>query len=68
MEKFDSDTTVAIISPVHGFSYPKITFDFIRNLPRGDNRVVLMATRAGMRIRNFVTPGLTGSGFFCRKR
>lgn len=61
---FDPETTIVIISPIHGFSYPKITFDFIKKIPKGNNRVVLMATRAGMRIRNFVTPGLTGVAFF----
>ena len=63
-ETFDLETVLVIISPIHGFSYPQITFDFIRRLPKGRNRVVLMATRGGMRIRNFVTPGLTGVAFF----
>ena len=63
LEMFDSETAIVIISPIHGFSYPKITFDFIKKLPKGNNQVILMATRAGMRIRNFVTPGLTGIAF-----
>jgi ferredoxin/flavodoxin len=58
------DALVFIISPIHGFNYPKITLDFIRNFPKGNNRVVLMNTRAGMKIGNFVTPGLTGIAFF----
>ena len=64
LEMFDSETAIVILSPIHGFSYPKIIFDFIKKLPKGNNRVILMATRAGMRIRNFVTPGLTGIAFF----
>ncbi|GHT63108.1 (4Fe-4S)-binding protein [Bacteroidia bacterium] len=64
LEMFDSETSIIIISPIHGFSYPKITFDFIKKLPKGNNQVVLMATRAGMRIGNYVTPGLTGIAFF----
>ncbi|GHT02254.1 (4Fe-4S)-binding protein [Bacteroidia bacterium] len=59
-----SDTLIIFISPVHGFNYPKITLDFIRRFPKGNNRVVLMCTRAGMRIGNIATPGLTGIAFF----
>jgi Pyruvate/2-oxoacid:ferredoxin oxidoreductase delta subunit/flavodoxin len=67
LEMFDTETTIVIISPIHGFSYPKITFDFIKKLPKENNQVVLMATRAGMRIGNYVTPGLTGVAFFVSK-
>ena len=67
IEMFNSETTIIIISPIHGFSYPKITFDFIKKLPKGNNQVILMATRAGMRIGNYVTPGLTGVAFFVSK-
>lgn len=52
-----------IISPIHGFNFPKITLDFIQHFPKGNNRVVLMNTRAGMKIGNWVTPGLTGIAF-----
>jgi ferredoxin/flavodoxin len=54
---------VLIISPIHGFNFPKITLDFIRHFPKGNNPVVLMNTRAGMKIGKFVTPGLTGVAF-----
>lgn len=57
------DTLLIFISPIHGFNYPKITLDFIRHFPKGKNRVVLMNTRAGMRIGKRVTPGLTGVAF-----
>lgn len=63
LKVLSSDTLIVIISPVHGFNYPKITLDFIRRFPQGDNSLVLMNTRAGMRIGHFVTPGLTGIGF-----
>jgi len=55
-----NDALIIIISPTHGFNFPKITLDFIRHLPKGGNRVVLINTRAGMKIGKFVTPGLTG--------
>jgi len=54
---------ILIISPTHGFNFPKITLDFLRNFPKGNNRVVLMNTRAGMKIGRFITPGLTGIAF-----
>lgn len=64
---------ILIISPTHGFNYPKITLDFIRRFPKGQNNVVLMNTRAGMKIGNFITPGLTGialilSAFILKKK
>jgi ferredoxin len=61
---FGSDTLIAIISPIHGFNFPKVTLNFIRHFSKGKNNVVLMNTRAGMKIGRFVTPGLTGIAFF----
>jgi len=63
LEPLDSNALILIISPVHGFNYPKITLDFIRRFPSGKNKVVLMNTRAGMKIGSFITPGLTGIAF-----
>ncbi|MGV8091296.1 MAG: EFR1 family ferrodoxin [Mangrovibacterium sp.] len=57
------NTLILIISPIHGFNFPKITLDFIRHFPKGNNRIALMNTRAGMKIGKFVTPGLTGIAF-----
>jgi ferredoxin len=57
------ETLLMIISPIHGFNYPKITLNFIGRFPRNSNRVVLMNTRAGMKIGRWVTPGLTGIAF-----
>lgn len=68
IEKSDStqikpDALIVIISPVHGFNFPKIMLGFIAHLPKGGNNVVLMNTRAGMKIGRFVTPGITGVAF-----
>jgi len=63
LELVNNNALIIIISPVHGFNYPKITLDFIRRFPSGKNKVVLMNTRAGMKIGSFVTPGLTGIAF-----
>ena len=63
LEPFNNNSLIIIISPVHGFNYPKITLRFIKNFPTGKNKVVLMNTRAGMKIGSFITPGLTGIAF-----
>lgn len=60
---FIDNALVLIISPIHGFNFPKITLDFIRHFPKGNNCVVLMNTRAGMKIGKFITPGLSGIAF-----
>jgi ferredoxin len=63
IETFSSDTLIVIISPIHGFNFPEITLNFICRFPKGINSIVLMNTRAGMKIGRFVTPGLTGIAF-----
>jgi Pyruvate/2-oxoacid:ferredoxin oxidoreductase delta subunit/flavodoxin len=63
LEPLDSNALIIIISPVHGFNFPKITLDFIAHFPKGKNKLVLMNTRAGMKIGPFITPGLTGIAF-----
>jgi Pyruvate/2-oxoacid:ferredoxin oxidoreductase delta subunit len=60
----EPDSLVVFISPVHGFNYPPIMLNFIMRFPKGKNKVVLMNTRAGMLIGNFITPGLTGIAFY----
>ena len=59
----DKNALIIFISPIHGFNYPKITLDFIRHFPAGEKRVLLMNTRAGMKIGSWITPGLTGMAF-----
>jgi Pyruvate/2-oxoacid:ferredoxin oxidoreductase delta subunit/flavodoxin len=63
LERIEPEDLIIIISPIHGFNYPKIVLEFIRHFPKGKNNVLLMNTRAGMRIGRFVTPGLTGVAF-----
>jgi len=58
------DALVVFISPIHGFNYPPVMLNFIARFPKGRNHVVLMNTRAGMRIGKVVTPGLTGIAFY----
>lgn len=63
IETSQTDTLIIIISPIHGFNYPNLVLKFLMNFPKGNNRIVLMNTRAGMKIGKFVTPGLTGVAF-----
>jgi len=70
---FDADTLIIFISPIHGFNYPQIVLNFISKFPQGRNKVILMNTRAGLKLKNVVTPGLTGiafllSSFILRKK
>jgi Pyruvate/2-oxoacid:ferredoxin oxidoreductase delta subunit len=62
-EIINSEDIIAMISPIHGFNFPKIMLDFIRRFPAGKNRIVLINTRGGLRIGRIVTPGLTGIAF-----
>lgn len=59
----DPDAHLGLISPVHGFNYPPIMLSFISRFSHGHNKVILMNTRAGMKIGSLVTPGLTGIAF-----
>jgi len=63
LKEITPDTIIGIISPIHGFNYPKITLDFIRKYPKGNNLIVLMNTRGSVKIGGFITPGLTGVAF-----
>jgi len=60
----EPNSLVVFISPIHGFNYPPIMLHFIMRFPKGENKVVLMNTRAGMLIGKFITPGLTGIAFY----
>lgn len=62
-QKMNPDCLIVIISPVHGFNFPKITLDFIRAFPKGKNRIALMNTRGSVKIGKWITPGLTGIAF-----
>ncbi len=54
---------IIFVSPVHGFNYPPIMLHFIARFPKGNNKIILMNTRAGMLIGKFNVPGLTGVAF-----
>jgi len=60
----DPDALVVFVSPIHGFNYPPVMMHFILRFPKGNNKVLLMNTRAGMLIGKWITPGLTGIAFY----
>jgi Pyruvate/2-oxoacid:ferredoxin oxidoreductase delta subunit len=64
IEKPSPTSTIVFVSPIHGFNYPPVMLNFIIRFPKGKNKVVLMNTRAGMLIGNFITPGITGIAFY----
>lgn len=63
LKRINPNSLIVIISPIHGFNFPKITLDFIQAFPKGDNRMVLMNTRGSVKIGEWITPGLTGIAF-----
>jgi ferredoxin len=60
----DNNALVIFISPIHGFNYPPLVLNYIARFPKGNNKVILMNTRAGMLIGKYITPGLTGIAFY----
>jgi len=64
IEAPDPDALVAFISPIHGFNYPPVMLNFLIHFPKGQNKVLLMNTRAGMLLGKWITPGLTGVAFY----
>ena len=63
VEPVPDDSLIVFISPVHGFNYPPVMLNFIARFPKGNNKVILMDTRAGMLIGNYNLPGLSGAAF-----
>jgi ferredoxin len=58
------NSLIVFVSPVHGFNYPPVMLHFIARFPKGKNKILLMNTRAGMLIKNFITPGWSGITFY----
>ena len=64
MDLPDPEALLVFVSPVHGFNYPPIMLRFIRQFPNGNNRIVLMNTRAGMLLGRWITAGMSGIAFY----
>lgn len=54
------NTLIGFCFPTHGFNAPPVVLKFIRSFPKGNNRVFLLNTRAGMRIGRLHTAGIGG--------
>jgi ferredoxin len=64
IKKPDDETLIAFVSPVHGFNYPPVMLHYIFRFPKGNNKGVLMNTRAGLLIGIWVTPGVSGISLY----
>jgi Pyruvate/2-oxoacid:ferredoxin oxidoreductase delta subunit len=56
------DEILCFISPTHGFNYPPLVIHYIFRFPRSlhKNKVLIMNTRAGMKLSKLFLPGLSG--------
>lgn len=56
------DELLGFVSPTHGFNFPPVMLHFLFAFPRTPhgNRVLLMNTRAGMKLGRLFLPGLSG--------
>jgi ferredoxin len=58
--QIDKDTLLVFCFPTHGFNAPPILLRFISAFPRNKCNVLLLNTRAGMKLFNIHTPGIGG--------
>ena len=56
----ENDSLIGFCSPTHGFNFPAVTLKFLWRFPRGNNRVFIMNTRAGMKLWKIHLVGLSG--------
>lgn len=58
----EQGTTIGFISPTHGFNYPPLFIYYLLRFPRANhnNNVLLMNTRAGMKLSKLFLPGFSG--------
>ena len=61
ISKPSPDTLLCFCSPTHGFNFPPVMMNFIFRFPKADgSRVLLINTRAGMKVFGLFLPGLSG--------
>ncbi|MBN1119342.1 MAG: flavodoxin family protein [Bacteroidales bacterium] len=62
IEQPANEQFIGFCSPTHGFNFPPVMMNFIFRFPRAKycNKVVLMNTRAGMKLYKLFLPGLSG--------
>ena len=60
-----AEELIGFCGPTHGFNFPPILLHFIFRFPRGRNQqVILVNTRAGMKMGRVFTPGLSGMALY----
>ena len=54
---------IGLVSPTHGFNFPRVTLAFLFAFPRTTwrNRVCILNTRGGVRLFGWYVPGLSGA-------
>lgn len=59
-QQINKDTLLVFCFPTHGFNAPPIVLRFISAFPRNKCNVLLLNTRAGLKLFNIHTPGIGG--------
>ena len=59
-KEIDKNCLVVFCYPTHGFNAPPVVLNFISKFPKNKSRVLLLNTRAGMKLFKMHTPGLGG--------
>ncbi|NCB07268.1 MAG: hypothetical protein EOM73_03790 [Bacteroidia bacterium] len=55
-----NNTLIGFCYPTHGFNAPPVVISFLMRFPKGNNRIFLLNTRAGMKLSKLFLPGLSG--------
>lgn len=59
--KPEKSSLIGFVGPTHGFNFPPILFHFILRFPKGKgNKVIIINTRAGLKMGKYFVPGLSG--------
>jgi Pyruvate/2-oxoacid:ferredoxin oxidoreductase delta subunit len=59
--KPNEQETIVFSSPTHGFNFPPVMLHFIFRFPRGKGqKVIIINTRAGMKLHKLFLPGISG--------
>ena len=65
IDEIDSDTLIGFLAPTHGFSIAPAMLKFIINFPANiEADVIVLNTRAGLKLFKLFIPGLSGAAQF----
>ena len=54
------NSLIGFCYPTHGFNAPPVVLNFLARFPKGKSKVLLLNTRAGMKLHKLFLPGLSG--------